>query len=147
GYHPGMGALLRQPAGSGFTAKFIGPAGVGNTALSAIAGGGAEGMLTTLPKASDADPASADRVKAFRDTGRDARGGVVLPAYAAVQVTADAMKITNATDPDKIAEAIRSNSFDPPTGTLEFDDKGDLKEFSFIVYEWHADNSKTALTE
>ena len=28
-----------------------------------------------------------------------------------------------------------------------FDDKGDLKNFSFVVYEWHADGSKTPLTE
>ena len=57
------------------------------------------------------------------------------------------MKLTSSTEPETLAEAIRSNSFDTPTGTLEFDDKGDLKEFSFVVYEWHADNSKTALTD
>ncbi len=147
GYHPEMGALLRQSAENGFKAKFMGPEGVGNTDITAIAGAAAEGMMTTLPKAFDEDPANADLVKAFKDKGQDPSGAFVFPAYAAVQVMADAMKITNSTDTDKIAEAIRSNSFDTPTGTLEFDEKGDLKEFSFIVYEWHADNSKTALTE
>lgn len=147
GYHPEMGALLRQSAANGFKAKFMGPEGVGNTDITAIAGDAAEGMLTTLPKAFDEDPANAELVKAFKDKGQDPSGAFVFPAYAAVQVMADAMKITKSTDTDAIAEALRSNSFDTPTGTLEFDDKGDLKEFSFVIYEWHADNSKTALTE
>ena len=146
-YHPEMGALLRQSAENGFKARFMGPEGVGNTDITAIAGAASEGMLTTLPKAFDEDPANADLVKAFKDKGQDPSGAFVFPSYAAVQVMADAMKITNSTDTEKIAEAIRSNSFDTPTGTLEFDDKGDLKEFSFVIYEWHADNSKTALTK
>src|SRR5690554_673638 len=147
GYHPEMGALLRQSAENGFAARFMGPEGVGNTDITAIAGQAAEGMLTTLPKAFDEDPANAGLVQAFRDSNLDPSGAFVFPAYAAVQVIADAMKLTNSTDPQVIADALRNNSFDTPTGTLEFQANGDLKEFSFVVYEWHADNSKTALTE
>ena len=42
-----------------------------------------------------------------------------------------------------MAAALRANSFDTPTGTLAFDEKGDLKDFSFVVYEWHQDGTKT----
>lgn len=147
GYHAEMGALLRQSAENDFKAKFMGPEGVGNTDITAIAGAAAEGMLTTLPKAFDEDPANAELVKAFKDKKQDPSGAFVFPAYAAVQVMADAMALTGSTEPETLAEAIRSNRFETPTGTLEFDQNGDLKDFSFIVYEWHADNSKTALTE
>ena len=41
------------------------------------------------------------------------------------------------------ADGLRSNSFDTPTGTLAFDEKGDLKDFSFVVYEWHQDGTKS----
>lgn len=147
GYHPEMGALLRQSAENGFSAKFMGPEGVGNTDITAIAGQAAEGMLTTLPKAFDEDPANAELVAAFKAKNQDPSGPFVFPAYAAVQVMADAMKLTKSNDPEVVAQALRNNSFNTPTGKLEFQQNGDLKEFSFIVYKWHADNSKTALTK
>lgn len=146
-YHPEMGMLLRQSAENKFSPRFMGPEGVGNSDISAIAGDASEGMLVTLPKAFDADPKNADLVAAFKAKQQDPRGAFVFPAYAAVQVMADAMTISQSQEPEKVAEALRSNSFDTPTGVLEFDDKGDLKNFSFVVYEWHADGSKTALTE
>ncbi len=147
GYHPEMGMLLRQSAENNFSAHYMGPEGVGNSDISAIAGEASEGMLVTLPKAFDEDPKNAHLVEAFKAKKQDPRGAFVFPAYAAVQVMADAMVISKSQDPEKVADALRSNSFDTPTGVLEFDDKGDLKNFSFVVYEWHADGSKTALTE
>ena len=147
GYHPEMGMLLRQSAENKFNARFMGPEGVGNSDISAIAGDASEGMLVTLPKAFDEDPKNAHLVAAFKAKKQDPRGAFVFPAYAAVQVMADAMTISKSQNPEKVAQALRSNSFDTPTGILEFDDKGDLKNFSFVVYQWHADGSKTALTE
>ena len=147
GYHPEMGMLLRQSAENNFSAHYMGPEGVANSEISAIAGEASEGMLVTLPKAFDEDPKNAHLVEAFKAKKQDPRGAFVFPAYAAVQVMADAMVISKSQDPEKVADALRSNSFDTPTGVLEFDDKGDLKNFSFVVYEWHADGSKTALTE
>ena len=67
----------------------------------------------------------------------------MFPAYAAVQVMAEGMKKAGSTDTAKVAAALRSNSFDTPTGSLAFDAKGDLKDFSFVVYDWHQDATKT----
>ena len=86
-------------------------------------------------------------VEAFKAKNEDPSGPFVFPAYAAVQVIADGIKIADSTDTEAVAEALRSNSFETPTGTLSFDEKGDLKNFNFVVYQWHADASKTALTE
>ncbi|HDY97480.1 MAG TPA: branched-chain amino acid ABC transporter substrate-binding protein [Pseudomonas sabulinigri] len=147
GYHPELGLILRQSSEQGLDVRFMGPEGVGNTDISAIAGEASEGLLVTLPKAFDEDPKNADLVEAFKAKNEDPSGPFVFPAYAAVQVIADGIKLAGSADTEAVAEALRSNSFDTPTGTLAFDEKGDLKDFNFVVYEWHADASKTALTE
>jgi len=147
GYHPELGLILRQASEQGLDVRFMGPEGVGNTDISAIAGEASEGLLVTLPKAFDEDPRNADLVEAFKAKNEDPSGPFVFPAYAAVQVIADGIKLADSTDTEAVAAALRSNSFDTPTGTLAFDEKGDLKDFNFVVYEWHSDASKTALTE
>jgi len=147
GYHPELGLILRQSKEQGLNAKFMGPEGVGNADISAIAGEASEGMLVTLPKAFDEDPKNAHLVAAFKAKNEDPSGPFVFPAYAAVQVIAEGISKAGGTDTAKVAEAIRANSFDTPTGELAFDEKGDLKDFSFVVYQWHANGTKTALSE
>ncbi len=143
GYHPELGLLLRQSAEKGLNVRFMGPEGVGNKEISAIAGPASEGLLVTLPKSFDQDPKNQALVEAFKAKNQDPSGPFVFPAYAAVQVIAEGIEKAGSTDTDKVAAALRANSFDTPTGTLAFDEKGDLKDFSFVVYEWHQDGSKT----
>lgn len=44
---------------------------------------------------------------------------------------------------EKVAAALRANTFETPTGNLGFDEKGDLEELDFTVYEWHKDATRT----
>lgn len=141
GYHPELGLLLRQSKEKGLNVRFMGPEGVGNSEISAIAGPASEGMYVTLPKSFDQDPRNKELVDAFKAKKQDPSGPFVFPAYAAVQVIAEGIEKAGSTDTDKVAEALRSNSFDTPTGMLEFDEKGDLKNFNFVVYEWHQDGT------
>ena len=143
GYHPELALLMRQSAEKGLKVRFMGPEGVGNSEISALAGPASEGMLVTLPKSFDQDPKNQALVEAFKAKKQDPSGPFVFPSYAAVQVIAESIDKTDSTDPVKVAEALRSNTFETPTGALAFDEKGDLKDFSFVVYEWHADGSKT----
>ncbi|WP_300657149.1 branched-chain amino acid ABC transporter substrate-binding protein [Pseudomonas sp.] len=143
GYHPELGLLLRQSAEKGLTAKFMGPEGVGNKEISAIAGPASEGLLVTLPKSFDQDPRNQALVEAFKAKNEDSSGPFVFPAYAAVQVIAEGIEKAGTTDTAEVAAALRANSFDTPTGVLSFDEKGDLKDFSFVVYEWHQDGTKS----
>lgn len=143
GYHPELGLILRQSAEKGLKAQFMGPEGVGNNDINAIAGEASEGLLVTLPPSFDTNPKNAGLVAAFKAKNEDASGAFVLTSYSAVQVMADAMKKTGGTDTDAIQKAMRSMTFTTPTGNIEFDEKGDLKEFVFVVYNWHADGSKT----
>ena len=144
GYHPEMGLLLRQAREQGVKAAFMGPEGVGNKDVTAIAGPASEGMLVTLPADFSADPANAALVKAFADKKRDANGPFQMPAYAAVKIIGDAIAGAKSTDPTKVAAYMHKNAFTTPIGKVEYDAKGDLKSFKFVVYTWHKDASKTA---
>jgi branched-chain amino acid transport system substrate-binding protein len=143
GYHPELGLLLRQASEKGLKVKFMGPEGVGNSEISAIAGPASEGMLVTLPKSFDQDPRNKALVDAFKAKKEDPSGPFVFPAYSAVQVIAEGIAKAGDTDTAKVAAALRANTFDTPTGVLAFDEKGDLKDFNFVVYEWHQDGTKS----
>ena len=143
GYHPELGLLLRQSKEKGLDVRFMGPEGVGNKEISAIAGPASEGMLVTLPQSFDQDPKNKALVEAFKAKNEDPSGPFVFPAYAAVQVIAEGIKKAGSTDTAEVAAALRANTFETPTGTLGFDEKGDLKNFNFVVYEWHQDGTKS----
>ena len=143
GYHPEMGMLMRQAREQGVKALFMGPEGVGNKDITAIAGRASEGMLVTLPADFASDPANAALVKAFAAKKRDANGPFQLPAYAAVKVIADAIAATRSTDPGKVAAYLHANVFKTPIGDVAYDQKGDLKSFKFVVYTWHQDATKS----
>ncbi|MDD3448410.1 MAG: branched-chain amino acid ABC transporter substrate-binding protein [Gammaproteobacteria bacterium] len=143
GYHPELGLILRQSREQGFDARYMGPEGVGNKDISAIAGPASEGLYVTLPADFTKVPANADLVAAFEAKGEDPSGPFVMPSYAAVQIITDAIATTGSTDPGTIAAAMRETTYDTPIGKVAFDDKGDLKEFNFVIYEWHADATKT----
>ncbi len=147
GYHPELGLILRQAREQGFTARFMGPEGVGNKDISTIAGAASEGLMVTLPADFTVLPQNADLVKAFEDKSEDPSGPFVMPAYSAVQVIADSIRATGSTNPDKIAKYMRATSFNTPIGTVAFDSKGDLKEFEFVIYDWHADATKTPVAQ
>ena len=144
GYHPEMGLLLRQAHEQGVNAKFMGPEGVGNPDINAIAGDAVEGMLLTLPADFTQNPANAEIVKAFEAKKRNAGGAFQLTAYAATQVIAEGIKGAGSTDPTKVAEYLHANSFDTPIGKTSWNKQGDLNDFEFQVFTWHKDGSKTA---
>ncbi|SAI74844.1 leu/ile/val-binding protein [Bordetella ansorpii] len=144
GYHPEMGLLLRQASEQGLKAKFMGPEGVGNPDINAIAGPAVEGMLVTLPADFTQNAANADIVKAFKDKKRNPGGAFQLTAYSATQVIADAIKGSGSTDPTKVADYLHKNSFDTPIGKVSWNKQGDLNNFEFEVFTWHKDGSKSA---
>ena len=146
GYHPELGLILRQAKEKGVNAKFMGPEGVGNDSISQIAQDASEGLLVTLPKAFDADPANKAIVDALVADKKDPSGPFVFPAYSAVEVIAGGIAAAKSEDTAKVAAAIHAGTFKTPTGDLSFDAKGDLKDFKFVVYEWHFGKPKTEVS-
>lgn len=142
GYHPEMGLLLRQARELGLEAGFMGPEGVANSELVAIAGPASEGMLMTLPADFSQNPANAEIVKAFQEKNRDAAGAFQLPAYAAVQIIAEGIAGAGTTDPVAVAEYIHANTFETPLGPVSYNEKGDLESFEFVVFRQNSDGSR-----
>ena len=146
GYHPELGLILRQAKEKGVNAKFMGPEGVGNDSISQIAQNASEGLLVTLPKSFDTDPANKAIVEEFVKNKQDPTGPFVFPAYSAVEVIAGGIAAAKSEDTAKVAAAIHAGTFKTPTGDLSFDTKGDLKDFKFVVYEWHFGKPKTEVS-
>ena len=145
GYYPEMGQMLRQARAVGLKTQFMGPEGVGNASLSNIAGDAAEGMLVTMPKRYDHDPANSAIVDALKAQKKDPSGPYVWITYAAVQSLATAMERTGSDDPQALIKDLKANGAKTVIGPLSWDDKGDLKGFEFGVFQWHADGSSTAV--
>jgi branched-chain amino acid transport system substrate-binding protein len=143
GYHPELGLLMRQGREQGLKATFMGPEGVGNKEITAIAGPASEGMLVTLPADFTQDPANANVVKAFATAKRDSNGPFQLTSYAAMQIIADAIAGAKTTDTAKVAPYIHAHDFKTPIGNVSYDAQGDLKSFKFVVFTWHQDATKT----
>ncbi len=143
GYYPEMGQILRQARTSGLKTQFMGPEGVGNASLSNIAGTAAEGMLVTMPKRYDQDPANASIVSALKAEKKDPSGPYVWITYAAVQSLATALERSGSTDPLALAKDLKAHGASTVIGPLNWDEKGDLKGFEFGVFQWHADGSSS----
>ncbi len=143
GYHPEMGLLLRQGAEQGLKIGFMGPEGVGNPDINAIAGEAVEGMLVTLPADFTQDEDNAAIVKAFEEKGRDAGGAFQMTAYSATVAIAEGIKGAGADDPEKVADYLHGNSVKTPIGNISWNDQGDLNDFKFDIFTWHKDGSKS----
>ena len=143
GYHPEMGLLLRQSAEQGLKARYMGPEGVGNPDINAIAGEAVEGMLVTLPADFTQNPDNAAVVKAFADKKRNAGGAFQMTSYAAATVIFEGIKGAGSEEPAKVAEYLHANTFKTPLGDVSWNKQGDLNNFDFQVFTWNKDGSKT----
>ena len=142
GYHPELGLILRQSAEKGLKAGFMGPEGVGNKDISAIAGAASEGLLVTLPKRYDQEAANAKLVEALQAKKQDPSGPFVWTSYAAVQALAAG--IAKAGDePAEVVKTLKADKVATVMGDLQWDAKGDLKGFEFGVFAWHKDGSSS----
>jgi branched-chain amino acid transport system substrate-binding protein len=144
GFHPEMGLLMRQGREQGLKARFMGPEGVGNPDINAIAGPAVENMLLTLPADFSRDARNAHIVKAFQDAQRDPSGAFQLTAYTAIMAIAAGIEGAGAADPAKVAAWLHENTVDSPIGQVSWNSQGDLNSFAFNVYQWHQDGSYTA---
>ena len=143
GYYPEMGQMLRQARATGLKTQFMGPEGVGNASLSNIAGDSAEGMLVTMPKRYDQDPANKAIVDALKAQKKDPSGPYVWITYAAVQSLATALDRTGSKEPLDLVKDLKAHGANTVIGPLNWDEKGDLKGFEFGVFKWHADGSSS----
>ena len=144
GYHAELGLLLRQAREQGVETQFMGPEGVANQDLVAIAGEAVEGLLVTLPADFKMLEVNKPIVANFETYKRNPDGAFTCPAYAAVQIISETIKAVGE-DPEAAADYMHENAFDTAIGKVEYDEKGDLKQFEFAVYQWDKSGNFTEL--
>jgi branched-chain amino acid transport system substrate-binding protein len=135
GYHAELGLLLRQAREQGLATQFMGPEGVANKDLFAIAGPAIADLLVTLPADFTKLPGNEKVLENFKKSKRSPDGAFTLTAYAAVQILADSINAVGS-DPSKVADYMHANPFNTAIGKVEYDAKGDLKQFEFAVFKW-----------
>lgn len=145
GYHAELGLLLRQAREQGLNNTFMGPEGVANNDLYAIAGPSVEGLLVTLPTDFTKMPSNAEVMENFKKYKRNPNGAFTFPAYAAIQVISDSINAVGE-DSTKVADYMHDNTFDTAIGQVEYDSKGDLKQFEFAVFKWNKDGTFDLIT-
>ena len=133
GYHTEGALIIRQAREQGLDAVLIGPDSLNTLEFVTIAGDAAEGVM--FSNAAEArNLASAQEVVAkIRAEGFEPEG-YTLSTYAALQVWAAAANEAGSTDPETVAETLRSHDWDTVIGTIGFDEKGDLKQSAYVWY-------------
>ena len=132
------GPMLRQMKSLGINAKFMGGDGICTNELIKLAGdalvdgqvvcaeaGGVDGNLKK-----GMDEFSARYKKRFNDDVK-----LYAPyVYDAVNVMVDAMVRANSADPAKYLPALGQSNYKGVTGTIAFDQKGDIKNGALTLY-------------
>ncbi|MCY1456117.1 Leu/Ile/Val-binding protein [compost metagenome] len=76
-------------------------------------------------------------IEEFRAGGYEPES-YTLFAYASLQALAAAFAGAGTTDGVKASEWLKTHSVDTVLGTKSWDEKGDLKESPYVMYEWDA---------
>lgn len=135
GYHPELGLIVRQAREQGLNAQFIAADGLNNAEFWSITGPSGQGTLYTDSPSAANNPAAQHVVDEFKKGGKDA-GNFAYYSYAAVQVIAEGLKKAGTVNSKKLQEALHQGSFDTIVGQISFDPKGDVKNPSYVMYEW-----------
>ncbi|ODT19450.1 MAG: branched chain amino acid ABC transporter substrate-binding protein [Kaistia sp. SCN 65-12] len=139
GLHQEAGLIVRQAAEQGLKAVLFSGDGITDREFAAIAGPAAEGTLMTFGPDPRLNPDAKEVVERFRASGFEPEA-YTLYSYASVQIIAQAMEKAGSTDPQKVAEMVKSGGpWKTVLGPLSFDPKGDRTTADYVVYSWVKD--------
>ena len=133
GYHPEAALIVKQARDQGLKAPLLSGDSLNTQEFATLAGKASDGVMFTNAAEARNLPSAAGVVKEFRDQGFEPEG-YTLSTYAAVQVWAQAVAKAGSTDTAKVADALRSQSWDTVIGKLGFDAKGDLTSATYVWY-------------
>ncbi|MEK0083712.1 branched-chain amino acid ABC transporter substrate-binding protein [Benzoatithermus flavus] len=135
GYHTEAGLITRQAREQGLNAKMMSGDALVDKQYWEITGPTGEGTLMTFAPDPRKSPAAEKVVAEFKATGYDPEG-YTLYTYAAIQAYVDAVKKAGSTDVDAVAKALREGTYNTVLGPIAFDEKGDVKEPKYVMYQW-----------
>jgi branched-chain amino acid transport system substrate-binding protein len=127
--------IYRQLKQLGYKGTIIASGGNISPKLVELAGAALDGVFSTSPYIADLDEPLANRWKEdYGKTFKNEPSFVGALAGAGLEIVAKAMdKAGTATDYDKIAEAIRSQTWETVIGPVSFDEIGQASINSYIV--------------
>jgi len=135
GYHTEAGLITRQMREQGMSTQLLSGDALATNEYWSITGPLGQGTKMTFGLDPAKDPANAKIVKEFEAKGIKPEG-YTLYTYGAVQTWADAARKAGSTDTDKVITALHDNTFATVLGPISFDAKGDVKQPTYVVYEW-----------
>ena len=134
------GPMLRQMKSLGINAKFMGGDGICTSELAKLAG---DAMGDGQVVCAEAGGVEGQQKKGMEDFSAkfkkrfNADVQVYAPyVYDAVNVMVDAMVRANSTDPAKYLAALGKANYNGVTGTIAFDEKGDIKNGALTLYTY-----------
>ena len=133
GYHPEAALIVKQSREQGLNAQLLSGDSLNTQEFATLAGAAADGVMFTNAAEARNLPSAKDVVDEFRKGGFEPEG-YTLSTYAAIQVWAQAVTKAGSTDAKKVAEALRSQTWDTVIGKLGFDAKGDLTSSTYVWY-------------
>lgn len=135
GYHTEGGLIVRQSREQGFNAKLMSGDALVTEEYWQITGDTGEGTLMTFAPDPRKVPAATEVVARFKETGYEPEG-YTLYTYAAIQAWVDAAKKAGSTEAEAVAEALREGTYETVLGPIAFNEKGDVKEPKYVMYQW-----------
>jgi branched-chain amino acid transport system substrate-binding protein len=137
GYHPEAGLILRQSAEQNVKFQLIMPDSIASPEFWQVAGPAGEGTLFVFPSDPQAKPEATAAVAKIK-AGGFVPEGFTLFSYAVIQAFAEGVKRAGSDDPAKVAEALKNGTpISTVVGDVTFDEKGDLKNASYDINQWH----------
>ena len=133
GYHPEAALIVKQSREQGLNAQLLSGDSLNTQEFATLAGAAADGVMFTNAAEARNLPSAKDVVDAFRKDGFEPEG-YTLSTYAAIQVWAQAVAKAGTTDAKKVADTLRSQTWDTLIGKLGFDAKGDLTSSTYVWY-------------
>ncbi|MFO1155103.1 MAG: branched-chain amino acid ABC transporter substrate-binding protein [Rhodospirillales bacterium] len=135
GYHTEAGLITRQMREQGLKTQLISGDALVTSEYWSITGPLGEGTMMTFGLDPAKDPANAAIVQSFEKQGVKPEG-YTLYTYGAVQAWADAVKKAGSVDPKKVIDTLHDTTFQTVLGPITFDEKGDVKQPTYVMYQW-----------
>lgn len=136
------GPMLKQMKQLGINAKFMGGDGICSSELPKLAGDGIGDDTVFCAEAGGVEGDQVAGMDKFRADFK-AKFGADVQVYApyvydAVKVMANAMVTANSSDPAKYLPALKATNYQGVTGTIAFDEKGDIKNGALTLRTYRA---------
>ncbi|HWP49477.1 MAG TPA: branched-chain amino acid ABC transporter substrate-binding protein [Candidatus Limnocylindrales bacterium] len=142
GIHPEAILLARQSRELGLNAVMFNGSGTFTQEFIEGAGPAAEGSYITFYPDPEKIEAAQPFIKKLKEKFPQAReiSAFTINSYVAANILLEAIQATGSTDGKKLSDFIHKTRFNTAAGSIQFDEKGDLVEAPFVV--WQVQNGK-----